>query len=72
MQEVKKQLGNKIEYSKDLYEVAIDIDALVLVTEWSEFRIPNYKVLGRLMKQKVIFDGRNIYEPEELNLFYGF
>lgn len=66
MQEVKKQLGNKIEYSKDLYEVAIDIDALVLVTEWSEFRIPNYKVLGRLMKQKVIFDGRNIYEPEEL------
>jgi UDPglucose 6-dehydrogenase len=66
MLEVKKQLGNKIEYSKDLYEVAIDIDALILVTEWSEFRVPNYKVLGRLMKQKIIFDGRNIYEPEEL------
>ena len=66
MQEVKKKLGNIIEYSKDLYEVAIDIDALILATEWSEFRIPNYKVLGKLMKQKVIFDGRNIYEPEEL------
>ncbi len=66
MREVKKLLGDKIEYSKDLYEVAIDIDALILVTEWPEFRIPNYKVLGKLMKQKVIFDGRNIYEPEEL------
>ncbi|UCH14326.1 MAG: UDP-glucose/GDP-mannose dehydrogenase family protein [Bacteroidales bacterium] len=66
MHEVKKLLGNKIEYSKDLYEAAIDIDALILVTEWSEFRIPNYKVLGKLMKQKIIFDGRNIYEPEEL------
>ncbi len=66
MEEVRKLLGNKIEYSKDLYEAAIDIDALILVTEWSEFRIPNYKVLSRLMKQKIIFDGRNIYEPVEL------
>jgi UDPglucose 6-dehydrogenase len=64
--EVKKLLGDKIEYSKDLYEAAIDADALVLVTEWSEFRIPNYNVLSRLMKQKIIFDGRNIYEPLEL------
>ncbi len=66
MGEVKKLLGNKIEYSKDLYEAAIDADALILVTEWSEFRIPNYNVLSRLMKQKIIFDGRNIYEPLEL------
>jgi UDPglucose 6-dehydrogenase len=66
MTEVRKQLGNKIEYSKDLYEVAIDADALILATEWPEFRVPNYKVLGKLMKQKIIFDGRNIYEPDEL------
>jgi len=63
---VRKQLGNKIEYSKDLYEVAIDVDALILATEWPEFRVPNYRVLGKLMKQKVIFDGRNIYDPDEL------
>jgi UDPglucose 6-dehydrogenase len=66
MTEVRKQLGNKIEYSKDLYEVAIDADALILATEWPEFRVPNYKILGKLMKQKIIFDGRNIYEPDEL------
>jgi UDPglucose 6-dehydrogenase len=66
MTEVRKHLGNKIEYSKDLYEVAIDVDALILATEWPEFRVPNYKVLGKLMKQKIIFDGRNIYEPDEL------
>jgi UDPglucose 6-dehydrogenase len=66
MGEVKKLLGDRIEYSKDLYEAAIDADALILVTEWSEFRIPNYNVLSRLMKQKIIFDGRNIYEPLEL------
>jgi UDPglucose 6-dehydrogenase len=66
MAEVKNQLGNKIEYSKDLYEAAIDVDALILATEWPEFRIPNYKVLEKLMKQKIIFDGRNIYDPDEL------
>jgi UDPglucose 6-dehydrogenase len=66
MGEVRKLLGDRIEYSKDLYEAAIDADALILVTEWSEFRIPNYNVLSKLMKQKVIFDGRNIYEPLEL------
>lgn len=66
MDEVEKQLGNSIEYAKDLYEAVIDIDALILVTEWSEFRIPNYKVLAKLMKQMIIFDGRNIYEPDEL------
>jgi UDPglucose 6-dehydrogenase len=69
MGEVKKLLGNRIEYSKDLYEAAIDADALILATEWPEFRIPNYNVLSRLMKQKIVFDGRNIYEPLELKEF---
>ncbi len=66
MPEVRKQLGDKIEYSKDIYEAVIDVDALILATEWPEFRVPNYKVLEKLMKQKIIFDGRNIYEPDEL------
>ena len=66
MKEAKQILGNRIEYSQDMYEAAIDADALILVTEWSEFRVPNYKVLSRLMKQKIIFDGRNIYDPAEM------
>jgi UDPglucose 6-dehydrogenase len=44
----------------------IDADALLIVTEWPEFRTPNFKVMGKLMKQKVIFDGRNIYDIEEM------
>jgi UDPglucose 6-dehydrogenase len=66
MEEAKRKLGNVIEYSSDPYEAAINSDALVLITEWSEFRIPNYKVLSKLLKNKVIFDGRNIYDPSEV------
>ena len=66
MNEAKRILGDRIELCKEIYDVTIDIDALVLVTEWSEFRIPNYKILTRLMKNRVIFDGRNIYDPAEM------
>jgi UDPglucose 6-dehydrogenase len=67
MSEAKKILGDRIIYSQDMYEAVIDANALILVTEWPEFRVPNLKVLSRLMKQKIIFDGRNIYEPAEMN-----
>ncbi len=66
IKESKRILGDIIEYAKDEYEACIDADALVLVTEWPEFRIPNFKVLERLLKDKLVFDGRNIYDPEEL------
>lgn len=66
MEETQRILGDKIEYSNDMYEAVIDADALVLITEWSEFRIPNYKVLSKLIRNKVIFDGRNIYDPIEM------
>lgn len=66
MEETQKIIGNKVDYTKDMYEAVIDADALVLMTEWSEFRIPNYKVLGKLINDKVIFDGRNIYDPIEM------
>jgi UDPglucose 6-dehydrogenase len=69
VEETKRIIGDKIEYSKDMYEAVIDADALVLVTEWSEFRIPNYKVLSKLIKSKVVFDGRNIYDPIEMKEF---
>ncbi len=66
MDEAKKILGDKIEYAKDQYDAVVDADALILVTEWSEFRLPNYKVVKKLLNKPVIFDGRNIYDPEEM------
>lgn len=66
MGEAKRILGDKIEYAKDQYEALIDADCLMLLTEWREFRYPNFKVMAKLMKQRVIFDGRNIYDAQEL------
>lgn len=68
-------LGDKVEYCKDSYEAANDADALLLVTEWSEFRMPNWQVLGKILQNKVIFDGRNIYDANYLKelgfTYYG-
>lgn len=66
MEEAKLILGDKITYGEDPYDVLIDADALIVITEWSEFRIPNFKVIDKLLKNKVIFDGRNIYDPNEM------
>ncbi len=71
MEVAKKKLGDKIIYAKDQYEALIDSDALILVTEWNEFRMPNFNVMAKLMRNKAIFDGRNIYEPKEVKK-YGF
>jgi len=59
-------LKDKVSYGKDAYEACVDADALLLLTEWSEFKIPSWDVIGKLLKQKVIFDGRNIYDTEYL------
>lgn len=66
MEETKRRIGNVITYSQDQYDAANDADALFLVTEWNEFRMVNYKVLAKIMNEKVIFDGRNIYDPKEV------
>ncbi|MCC2547931.1 UDP-glucose/GDP-mannose dehydrogenase family protein [Hymenobacter sp. BT175] len=66
MREAEHMIGNKIAYAKDQFEALIDADALLIVTEWPEFRSPNFDVIARLMKDRVIFDGRNIYEAQEL------
>ena len=67
MDECRRRIGDKVVYCKDMYEAALDADALMLVTEWKEFRMPSFAVLGKTMKQKVLIDGRNIYDKEELN-----
>jgi UDPglucose 6-dehydrogenase len=64
MAHVKKLLGEKIHYSANQYDVLKDADALVIATEWSEFRTPDFDKMASLMKNKAIFDGRNVFEPE--------
>jgi UDPglucose 6-dehydrogenase len=71
MHETQRILGDKIKYCKDMYEAIIGADALAVVTEWSEFRLPNFKVMERLMNEKVLFDGRNIFDLEQIEE-YGF
>lgn len=66
MSECKRRIGNSVVYCNDMYDAAVDADALMLVTEWKEFRIPSYSVLSKTMRHKVIIDGRNIYDREEL------
>lgn len=66
MEESKRKIGNVVTYCKDKYEALIDADALLLVTEWKEFRIPSWDVMKKTMKTPIIFDGRNIYDKEEV------
>ena len=68
MDEAKRRLGDKITLCKSPYEATENADALLLVTEWTEFRVLDYKQLAK-MKQKLIFDGRNIYDPAEIRKF---
>jgi len=66
MNEAKHLLGDKIDYAEDQYDALIDADCLLLVTEWPEFKFPNFKIIRKLLKSPVIFDGRNIYEIAEM------
>lgn len=66
MHEAKRILGDKIEYVKDQYEALIDADCLLILTEWQEFRFPNFKVMKKLLKDAIIFDGRNIFDVSEM------
>ena len=72
---VRKQLGDRIEYDEAHYDCANGADALVLVTEWHEFRRPSFERLKALLRQPVIFDGRNVWSPAELRTagftYYG-
>ena len=67
MTECKRRIGDIVTYCKDMYEAALDTDALLLVTEWKEFRMPSLAVLAKTMSHRVVIDGRNIYDAEELH-----
>ena len=66
MDEARRIVGDRIEYAKDKYEALTDADALLMVTEWKEFRMPSWETVRKLMSEPAIFDGRNIYDPAEL------
>ncbi len=63
MKEARKRYGDRIEYGDNNYEVAAGADALLILTEWNEFRSPDFARLKELLRQPVVFDGRNLYEP---------
>jgi UDPglucose 6-dehydrogenase len=75
IEETKKVFGEKIQYCQDPYLALENVDAMVLMTEWPDFHLPNFTKMASKMKEKVIFDGRNIYEPSEIRkngfVYYG-
>ncbi len=71
MENTKSVYGNKINYSKEMYGCLEDADALIIATEWTVFRNPDFRKMKELMKNPIIFDGRNLYTFEEMEK-YGF
>ncbi len=66
MPECRRRIGDAVVYAESIYHAVTDVDALLIVTEWKEFRLPDWKTVARAMKSQVIFDGRNIYDPVEM------
>ncbi|MGB0850975.1 MAG: UDP-glucose dehydrogenase family protein [Bacteroidia bacterium] len=66
MAETKHMIGDKIKYVEDPYDALDDADALLLVTEWAEFKLPNFDTVSSKLKNKIIFDGRNVYDKNEM------
>ena len=64
--ECKRIIGDKVSYCNSKYDAVEDADALILVTEWKEFRLPDWEKVGKKMKRRLVIDGRNIYDAEEL------
>lgn len=71
MNECKRRIGDKVEYAKDMYDAVLDADAMLMLTEWKQFRLPSWGVMKKTMKNALVIDGRNIYDKEELGE-YGF
>lgn len=67
MEECKRRIGDTITYCKDMYEAVIDADAVALLTEWKQFRMPSWAIIHKAMNDFVVVDGRNIYDSEELH-----
>ena len=66
MAECKRRIGDTVTYCKDMYEAVIDADAVALLTEWKQFRMPSWAIIHKAMNNYIVVDGRNIYDSEEL------
>lgn len=66
MDECKRRIGDRVEYAADMYDAVLDADALLLLTEWKQFRLPSWGVVEKAMVNSVVIDGRNIYDAEEM------
>ena len=66
MDECRRRVGDVVTYAKDMYDAVLNADALLLLTEWKLFRLPSWGVVKKTMNRPVVFDGRNIYEAQEM------
>lgn len=66
MDECRRRVGDAVEYAKDMYDCVLDADALLMLTEWKQFRLPSWGVIIRSMKRPLVVDGRNIYDPADM------
>ena len=66
MEECKRRIGNAVEYATDMYEAVLDADALLMLTEWKQFRLPSWGVIKKAMRVPLVIDGRNIYDAKEM------
>ena len=66
MDECRRRIGDQISYCRNMYDAVIDADALLLLTEWKEFRLPSWGVIRKAMRRPLVIDGRNIFDTEEL------
>lgn len=66
MAECKRRIGDSISYCRDMYDAVLEVDALLLLTEWKEFRLPTWGVIRKAMRRPLVIDGRNIFDSEEL------
>lgn len=66
MEECRRRIGDRVVYARDMYDAVVDADALMLLTEWKQFRMPSWLVMRKAMKTPVLVDGRNIYDRAEV------
>ncbi len=75
IEECRRRIGDRITYVHQMYDALKDADAMIVVTEWQEFKVPKFTFIEKALKEKIIFDGRNIYDPEQMRefgyIYYG-
>lgn len=69
MDECRRRIGDKVEYAADMYDATLNADALIVITEWKQFRLPSWGVVMKSMNRPFVIDGRNIYDAQEMKNF---